>query len=34
MFYTHVNKKGAGRIINCFCALTLIDFIAGVGEKN
>jgi hypothetical protein len=34
MFYTHINKKGAERIKNCFCALKLINFISGVGEKN
>jgi len=34
MFYTHINKKGAECIINCFCALMLINFISGVGEKN
>jgi hypothetical protein len=32
MFYTHVNKQGAGGIIGRFCALTLINFISGVGE--
>jgi len=34
MFYTHINKLGAGCIISCFCVLILINFISGVGEKN
>ena len=31
MFYTHLNKQDAGCIIGCFCVLTLINFISGVG---